>query len=346
MLSLPLRLNLQCASSISATRVCTSLTIDIAKEFSTFQSQSHENPLRLPRRIPPAKSSPKGIPHNNSPPTLKNISRSLPSKRRIAHVKKVLVVASGKGGVGKSTVSANIAMAIGRRPSMKVGLLDLDIFGPSVPKIMGLEGGLQPELTSDNALIPMRNHGISCMSIGFLLPSTGTGETPVAWRGMMVMKAVQQLLFDVDWRAANQSQPDSDLDVLVIDMPPGTGDVALSLGQLVEVDGAVIVSTPQDIALIDVSRGVSMFQKVNIPILGTVLNMSNFVCPNCKTPHSIFGSASHFETLSKKVGVEVLGEIPLQFQICESGDMGRPVVGTDDPFGKIAERCLKALGSL
>ncbi|KAG0152375.1 hypothetical protein CROQUDRAFT_719213 [Cronartium quercuum f. sp. fusiforme G11] len=337
-----LRFNIQSNSQIFLNRTCQNTKLIQSKEFSIQTDRFHENPLGLPKRKF-AEPETAGIPRTGSPPSLKNISRSIPSKRRIANVKKVLVVASGKGGVGKSTVSANLAMALGRRSSMKIGLLDLDIFGPSVPKIMGLEGGLQPELTSENAIVPMCNHGIACMSIGFLLPSTGSGETPVAWRGMMVMKAVQQLLFDVDWRAAHPTEPNSELDILVIDMPPGTGDVALSLGQLVEVDGALIVSTPQDIALIDVSRGVSMFEKVNIPILGTILNMSHFVCTECKTSHSIFGSATHFEKLSKKIGVKVLGEIPLEYKICESGDAGKPIVGLNDPFGSIAEKCIKAL---
>lgn len=210
-------------------------------------------------------------------------------RRPIPHVQQIIAVSSGKGGVGKSTVAVNLALGLaatsrdvlGRRA--RVGLLDLDVFGPSIPKLMQLEDLGEPELTqrtlflshTEGALIPMTNYSVPCMSMGFLLPPAAAGsnaDTPVVWRGLMVMKAVQQLLFDVDWRAG--ITPDTDpqtagldpLDVLVIDMPPGTGDVALSLSQLVKVDGAVIVSTPQQVALIDARKGISMFQKVQVPV--------------------------------------------------------------------------------
>lgn len=263
-----------------------------------------------------------GLPQSNSPPRL-NISRSIPEKRKIPNVQKVLVVASGKGGVGKSTIAVNLAISISRQSKLKVGLLDLDVFGPSIPKLMGLDDGITPELTEGHALIPLRNHGISCMSIGFLI-SNENSEGMIAWRGMMVMKAVQQLLFDVDWRSRG-TQDESGIDLLVIDMPPGTGDVALSLGQLVEIDGAVIVTTPQDIALIDVTKGVNMFKKLNIPIIGSVLNMSTFRCTNCGTDHEIFGPFKSFGRILDRHHIDVLGRIPLDLKISEFSDLGKPI---------------------
>ncbi|WFD37741.1 uncharacterized protein MJAP1_000688 [Malassezia japonica] len=222
-------------------------------------------------------------------------------KRPIPHVKKIIAVSSGKGGVGKSTVSANLALGLaatssevlGRRA--RVGILDLDIFGPSIPKLMHLEDMGEPELTKRS-----------------------NADTPVVWRGLMVMKAVQQLLFDVDWRAGVSPETDTTtsdlpgLDALVIDMPPGTGDVALSLSQLVQVDGAVVVSTPQDVALTDARKGITMFQKVNVPILGLVLNMSHFIAPDTGASYPIFGSSEKFDALATRLNVPVLGKLPLE----------------------------------
>ncbi|KAF8312861.1 P-loop containing nucleoside triphosphate hydrolase protein [Clavulina sp. PMI_390] len=292
--------------------------------FSTSKSFAHGNPLGLPRsgeRIPPK------IPTRGGPP----------EKRPIPHVKRVIAVASGKGGVGKSMVAANLAMSLalnshGSRP-LKVGLLDLDIFGPSIPKLMGLERVGEPELSKSGALIPLINHGIPCMSMGFLLPKSPSGESDpsaaVVWRGLMVQKATQQLLFDVDWRGA-AGDAGTGLDVLVVDMPPGTGDVALTFGQLVKADGAVIVSTPQDVALIDVRKGVSMFNKVSIPILGLLLNMSHFTCPTCPPntaePHYIFGPTTHFHKAAREMGTSVLGELPLVPGVSRGGDAGIPIV--------------------
>ncbi|BGP52666.1 hypothetical protein JCM8202v2_000222 [Rhodotorula sphaerocarpa] len=252
--------------------------------------KSHDNPLGLPR--------------SNAPPTMPRMQRGLPQKRRLPGVKKVVVVSSGKGGVGKSSVAVNLALALANTrteqagPKPRVGLLDLDIFGPSIPKLMGLEGAGEPLLTED---------------------------TPVVWRGMMVMKAVQQLLFDVDWRAANGGE---DLDVLVIDTPPGTGDITLSLGQLVEVDGSVVVSTPQSVALIDTRKGVATFRKLGIPITGAVLNMSYFHVPG--TPpsekHYLFGPPTSFEATCTALGLDVLAQIPIEPDVSTQGDRGTPVV--------------------
>lgn len=293
---------------------------------STSTSRSHENPLGLPRnnqRIPPT------MPRRGGPP----------QPRRIPHVKHVVCVSSGKGGVGKSTISSNLAVALAltqspgtRRP--RVGLLDLDIFGPSVPKLMGLEGMGEAELTRDGVLIPLTSHGVRCMSMGFLLGNTradadGEEERVVVWRGMMVMKATQQLLFDVDWRqdphAARTGGEEGGLDVLVIDMPPGTGDVALSLAQLVEVDAALVVTTPQEVALLDARKGVAMFRKTNVPVAGLVLNMSHFISPDTGRAFELFGDAAAVERYAEKQKIEVLARIPLQPHVSAGGDSGTPV---------------------
>jgi len=209
----------------------------------------------------------------------------------------------------------NLAFSLAAHHHARVGVLDLDIFGPSIPKLLGLETAGEPHLTSSGALIPLTNHGLPAMSIGFLLPGA---DAPVTWRGLMVQKAVQQLLFDVDWRGADPHGPG--LDVLVVDMPPGTGDVPLSLGQLVNVDGTVIVSTPQDVALTDVRKGIAAFQKLSIPIIGLVLNQSYFLCPTCNTPHHLFGSSDS----SKALGIKLLGDLPLLPGVSAGSDVGLP----------------------
>ncbi|KAJ6569463.1 P-loop containing nucleoside triphosphate hydrolase protein [Mycena capillaripes] len=251
-------------------------------------------------------------------------------KRSIPNVKRVVAVASGKGGVGKSTVAVNLAFALSslRPPDssarLRVGVLDLDIFGPSIPILMGLQNSEEPLLTSGGALVPLMNHGIPTMSMGFLLPrspdSNSTNDTPVVWRGLMVQKAVQQLLFDVDWRDGQGLG----LDALVVDMPPGTGDVPLTLGQLVIVDGAVIVSTPQDVALADVSKGIAMLRKVAVPVTGIVLNQSHFMCPGCETSHYLYGHPEAFRTAAARLGVDVLAELPLVPGVSRGGDNGLP----------------------
>ncbi|GAA6054773.1 hypothetical protein JCM3770_000936 [Rhodotorula araucariae] len=292
---------------------------------SSSSAPSHDNPLGLPR--------------NDAPPTMPRMQRGLPQKRTLPGVKKVVVVSSGKGGVGKSSVAVNLALALSALPSdatggarPRIGVLDLDIFGPSIPKLMGLEGAGEPFLTAENRLTPLRAHGLPCMSMGFLLPnnppdpnnpSSHPSDTPVVWRGMMVMKAVQQLLFDVDWRAGTGGH---DLDVLVVDTPPGTGDVTLSLGQLVTVDGSVIVSTPQDVAIIDTRKGVAMFRKLGIPITGAVLNMSHFLCPGSSTPHYIFGPPDSFLSTCSALSLDVLAQIPIEPAVSSQGDQGAPVV--------------------
>ncbi|KIM28222.1 hypothetical protein M408DRAFT_31525, partial [Serendipita vermifera MAFF 305830] len=268
---------------------------------------------------------------------------NMPVKSRIPQVKRVVAVSSAKGGVGKSTVAANLAMALSMLPSRpKIGLLDLDIFGPSIPRIMGLNDAPEPEINKFDHLIPLQNHGIQCMSMGFLLsrdpkferkdPATETSPTwrsdtresaPIVWRGLMVQKATQQLLFEVDWSGGGAVS--GGIDVLVVDMPPGTGDVALTLGQLVVVDGAIIVSTAQDVALADVKKGVAMFQKVKVPMLGMLLNMSHYVCPSCTTKHDLFGSSASIENAAQEMGLQVLGKLPLVSQLSSSADRGVPL---------------------
>ncbi|XP_039394773.1 iron-sulfur protein NUBPL isoform X2 [Mauremys reevesii] len=239
------------------------------------------------------------------------MSRGLPKQKPIEGVKQVLVFASGKGGVGKSTTAVNIALALAAHDSTKaVGLLDADVYGPSIPRMMNLKGN--PELSPKNLMRPLKNYGIACMSMGFLVEETA----PVVWRGLMVMSAIEKLLRQVDW---------GQLDYLVIDMPPGTGDVQLSVSQNIPVTGAVIVSTPQDIALLDAHKGAEMFRKVHVPVLGLVQNMSVFQCPKCKHETHIFG-ADGVRDLAKTLGLDVLGDIPLHVNIRETCDAGQPIV--------------------
>jgi ATP-binding protein involved in chromosome partitioning len=226
-------------------------------------------------------------------------------------VANIIAVASGKGGVGKSTTAVNFALAL-KEQGLRVGILDADIYGPSMPRLLGLKG--QPQQVSGNKLAPMEAYGLKVMSMGFLVDE----ETPMIWRGPMVMSALSQMLKDVAW---------GELDVLVVDMPPGTGDAQLTMAQQVPLAGAVIVSTPQDLALIDARKGLNMFRKVNVPVLGIVENMSTFICPHCGEPSNIFGhGGARAEAL--RLGVPFLGEVPLTLEIRETSDEGRPVVAT------------------
>ncbi|XP_009209628.2 iron-sulfur protein NUBPL isoform X3 [Papio anubis] len=239
------------------------------------------------------------------------MSRGLPKQKPIEGVKQVIVVASGKGGVGKSTTAVNLALALAANDSSKaIGLLDVDVYGPSIPKMMNLKGN--PELSQSNLMRPLLNYGIACMSMGFLVEE----NEPVVWRGLMVMSAIEKLLRQVDW---------GQLDYLVVDMPPGTGDVQLSVSQNIPITGAVIVSTPQDVALMDAHKGAEMFRKVHVPVLGLVQNMSVFQCPKCKHKTHIFG-ADGARKLAQTLGLEVLGDIPLHLNIREASDTGQPIV--------------------
>ncbi|MFV3128207.1 iron-sulfur cluster carrier protein ApbC [Niveispirillum sp. KHB5.9] len=232
-----------------------------------------------------------------------------PAKIGIPGVRAIIAVASGKGGVGKSTTAVNLALGMAAN-GLRVGLLDADIYGPSLPRMLGLSG--KPETTDGKVLKPLAGHGVKVMSMGFLVAE----ETPMVWRGPMVMGAIQQMLRDVAW---------GELDVLVVDMPPGTGDAQLSLSQNVPLAGAVIVSTPQDIALLDARKGLNMFRRVDVPVLGIVENMSYFCCPNCGHRSDIF-SHGGARAEADKLGVDFLGEVPLDIAIRETSDSGTPIV--------------------
>jgi len=231
-------------------------------------------------------------------------------------VRQIVAVASGKGGVGKSTTAVNLAVALGRQ-GLRVGLLDADIYGPSVPKLLGLEGQ-KPKLDDDKKIIPMQAHGIVAMSIGFLIE----GDQAMIWRGPMVMGALQQLMDDVAWAKFGP------LDVLIVDMPPGTGDAQLTLAQRVPISGAVIVSTPQDLALLDARKGINMFERVGAPILGVIENMSHFICPHCGERSEVFGHGGARET-ADTLGVPFLGEVPLHLKLRETSDAGTPITVAD-----------------
>ncbi|KAJ3279330.1 hypothetical protein HK104_001554 [Borealophlyctis nickersoniae] len=286
------------------------------------------------------------------------MSRGLPVKKPIAGVQDVIAVASGKGGVGKSTTSVNLAVALSLL-GKKVGLLDADLFGPSIPRMMNLKGepdivdgtgggadeqNSWPSRTMRNAKIspdvgipraakllrPLTNYGVQCMSMGFLVGD----NAPVVWRGLMVMKALEQLLRQVDW---------SGLDILVIDMPPGTGDTQLTITQQVPLSGAIIVSTPQDVALADARKGANMFTKVDVPILGMVQNMSFFCCPNCNHSTHIFGKDGVIAA-AKEMGMSILGDVPLHADVCSTSDYGKPIVVSqpDSAHAKVYKQMAEA----
>jgi ATP-binding protein involved in chromosome partitioning len=236
----------------------------------------------------------------------------------LPRVKNIVAIASGKGGVGKSTTAANLALALAAEGA-SVGILDADIYGPSQPMMMGIEG--RPESSDGKTMQPMRNYGVEVMSIGFLIDA----DNPMIWRGPMVTQALEQLLRQTHW---------GDLDYLLVDMPPGTGDIALTLSQKVPLTGAVIVTTPQDIALLDAKKGLKMFEKVGVPILGLVENMAVYVCPNCGHTEHIFG-ADGGRKMAAEYGVDYLGALPLNLSIREQADSGRPTV-VAEPEGEIA----------
>jgi ATP-binding protein involved in chromosome partitioning len=252
-----------------------------------------------------------------------------PSQAPLEGVRRVIAVSSCKGGVGKSTVAVNLALALAAK-GLQVGLADIDIYGPSAPTMLGISE--RPGPGDDERIPPLQAHGISVMSMGFFLDD----NTPVSWRGPMAMSATRQFLRGVAW---------GDLDVLVVDLPPGTGDIVLTLCQEIPLDGAVVVTTPQDLALADVKRGIAMFAKVNTPVLGVIENMSAYVCAKCGTRDELFGARSGRQ-LSSELGLGLLGEIPIDASVCESGDAGVPIVARDPEhavsrvFVDIADRVL------
>jgi ATP-binding protein involved in chromosome partitioning len=264
--------------------------------FATLTAERENGSGSAPGQLPPQRSQ----------------GSKQPKTQRIPGVAHVIAVASGKGGVGKSTTAVNLALGL-LSLGLRVGLLDADIYGPSIPKLLGIRG--KPKLLEGRILEPMEAYGLKVMSIGFLVEE----EAAMIWRGPMVMSAITQMLREVAW---------GDLDVLVVDMPPGTGDAQLTMAQATPLAGAVIVSTPQDLALIDARRGVSMFKRVEIPILGIVENMATFVCPHCGTASDIFGHGGARRE-AERLEVPFLGEVPLTMSIRESSDAGRPVVALE-----------------
>ncbi len=242
-------------------------------------------------------------------------SGALKNAKKISGVKHVIAVASGKGGVGKSTTAVNLALAL-QAIGLKTGIFDVDIYGPSIPTLLGVTE--KPIQSEDKKIIPIIKYGLVSMSLGYLMPQ----DTATIWRGPMVMSAVKQMTNDTKWDV------DGELDVLVLDLPPGTGDVQLTLAQTIDVDGAIVVSTPQDIALIDARKGLDMFQKTNTEVFGIIENMSYFLCPSCGNRSDIFGHGGARE-VAEKLGIDFLGEIPLHMDIRETSDNGTPIVVHD-----------------
>jgi ATP-binding protein involved in chromosome partitioning len=250
----------------------------------------------------------------NQPATPKPVPA--PTPVAFPELGKILAVSSGKGGVGKSTVAVNLAVALAQTGA-RVGIMDADIYGPNVPRMLGLEGA--PRVDNQDRMIPHEAYGVRVVSLGFLVPA----DQPAIWRGPIIMKVITQFLRDVAW---------GHLDYLIVDMPPGTGDAQLSLVQATQVHGAIIVTTPQDVATGDALRGAKMFERVGVPVLGVVENMSYFECPHCGKPTALFGSGGG-KRLADSLSLPLLGEIPLQPRVLEGGDQGRPIVVADPSSG-------------
>ncbi|MCJ7996936.1 iron-sulfur cluster carrier protein ApbC [Rhizobium cremeum] len=279
----------------------------------------------------PARPHVHGHPHAHGPAAG---APQRPAKQNIPGISAIIAVASGKGGVGKSTTAVNLALAM-KANGLKVGILDADVYGPSMPRLLGIAG--RPQQIENRIIVPMENYGIKAMSMGFLVDE----GTAMIWRGPMVQSALMQMLREVAW---------GDLDVLVVDMPPGTGDAQLTMAQQVPLSGAVVVSTPQDLALIDARKGLNMFRKVEVPVLGIVENMSYFIAPDTGARYDIFGHGGA-KAEAEKIGVPFLGEVPLTIAIRETSDAGTPVV-VSDPEGpqarvyrEIAEKVWQGLQS-
>ncbi|MEP3115837.1 iron-sulfur cluster carrier protein ApbC [Nisaea sp.] len=287
-----------------------SVTVVLTAHRSGGQNQPPPQPTA--QQAPAA--APQGRPAQNTQKTL------------VPGIKSIIAVASGKGGVGKSTTAINLALAL-KASGLTVGMLDADIYGPSLPRMMGISG--RPTTEDGKTLKPLERFGIKCMSIGFLVPE----DSPTIWRGPMVMSALEQMLRDVLW---------GELDVLVVDMPPGTGDAQLTMSQRVPLAGAIIVSTPQDIALLDARKGLNMFRKVDVPVLGIIENMSYFLCPSCGERSDIFGHGGARDE-AERIGVDFLGEVPLHMDIRETSDAGNPiVVSAPDSAHSVAYKAIAA----
>ncbi len=291
-----------------------SVMIALTAERSGGAGSASAPPRTAPGGTRPAAATPGQPPRN---PAAHGQRPAGPSG--IPGVAAIIAVASGKGGVGKSTVAVNLALGL-RDLGLKVGILDADIYGPSLPKLLAIRE--KPQTAGGTRLKPIVRHGMPVMSIGFLVEE----ETPMIWRGPMVMSALTQMLREVDW---------GELDVMVVDMPPGTGDAQLTMAQQVPLKGAVIVSTPQDLALIEARRGIAMFRRVNVPVLGIIENMSTFVCPQCGTRSDIFGHGGARRE-AERLGVPFLGEVPLDIAIRQKSDAGEPVVASE-PDGPHAQ---------
>ncbi|MEQ8371264.1 MAG: iron-sulfur cluster carrier protein ApbC [Alphaproteobacteria bacterium] len=268
---------------------------------------------------PPAAATAQPTPRGSDRAAPVGGGRDREPKALVPGVRSIVAVASGKGGVGKSTTAINLALALAAQ-GLRIGLMDADIYGPSVPTLLGLKD--KPISEDGQTLTPLSAHGISCMSMGFIVPE----DTPMIWRGPMVMSALEQMLRDVNW---------GQLDMLVVDMPPGTGDAQLTMAQRVPLTGAVIVSTPQDLALIDARKGLNMFRQVEVPVLGIVENMSLFICPHCGKESRIFGHGGA-RAEAEKLKVPFLGEVPLNMDIRIGSDAGAPIMATA-PDGPLAQ---------
>jgi ATP-binding protein involved in chromosome partitioning len=274
-----------------------------------------------------------GLTQKGAPPVFPRRQKGIPAKKRLDNVKKIIAVSSAKGGVGKSTVAVNLAVAFARK-GLRSGILDTDIFGPSIPTLLNLSG--EPLLSDTNKLLPLTNYGVKSMSIGYLTPP----GAPIVWRGLLLTKALQDLLWNVDWGT---------LDILTLDLPPGTGDVQLTITQQLELDGAVVVSTPQSLALVDSVRGINLFKKVDVPLLGMVGNMSTYFCSKCGHEEHVFGKEGVRRTC-EEWGVPFLGDIPLHPDINRDTDGGRPTVAADPnsarakAFEEIADKLAIQLG--
>jgi ATP-binding protein involved in chromosome partitioning len=263
------------------------------------------------------------------PPTLKIGQHPTPQQggpQKVSGVDRIIAVASGKGGVGKSTVSSNLAVALARQ-GRRVGLLDADIYGPSQPRMMGVSK--RPASPDGKIIEPLQAHGVTMMSIGLMLKE----DEAVIWRGPMIMGALQQLLGQVAW---------GKLDILIIDLPPGTGDIQLSLAQRTQLTGALVVSTPQDVALLDARKALDMFGKLKVPVLGLIENMSTFCCPNCGHETQIFGHGG-VKAEAAKLGLPFLGELPLALSVRQAGDSGTPIAATDAPEAEAYARLARGL---
>ena len=279
--------------------------------------------LTAERAAPPPGSSPGG-----AAPQQRGQQQGQPAAKLLAEIGAVIAVASGKGGVGKSTTAVNLALAFAQS-GLRTGILDADIYGPSLPMLLGINE--KPDSPDGKILMPIEKFGLKCMSIGFMVPA----DTPMIWRGPMVMGALEQMMRDVQWGA---------LDVLVVDMPPGTGDAQLTMAQRVALAGAVIVSTPQDLALLDARKGLNMFHKVSVPVLGIVENMSYFLCPHCGERSDIFSHGGARDAAAS-MGVDFLGEVPLEMAIRAAADSGTPIVAADPdgPHAAAYRRIAEAL---